>query len=229
MKKYIKLFEEFEINETVYQLGLGGGGVYSSRGDSSVKAKTISLLKSGKWERTAAGKWALEDAQRLADMWNAKDPSQIPGWIKTYATDKEGKFKPSNFISTTALIVAVLDETSKRESADWVEAGGARNQCFANSAKWAKENDGKAVGGICIPKDQLDKYSVESLVVHAFCEKDRKYYEVTFPNAGIAKNQIYWPLLTFNEKADEQEISQDIWSYALGLEDGVKEYIEKYL
>ena len=224
--KYVKLFEEFvnEINETVYQLGLGGGGKFGARGDSRVKSKVLSLLRSGKWMKTEAGKWAMEDAQRLTDMWNSKDPSELPGWMKSYSTDKEGKFKMSNFMKETAIIVAVLDETTKREKVIMESAGGARNMCFGNSAAWAKENGGKAIGGICMPQDKMKYYSAESLVVHAFVEKDRKYYDVTIATPAIVNSLVYWPLITF-DNADEKTIAEDTWSYALGIEEAVKEYI----
>ena len=60
--------------------------------------------------------------------------------------------------------------------------------------------------------------------MHAFVEKDKKYYEVTFPTASIVANVVYWPLLTI-KNGGETQISQDIWSYALGIEEGVTEYI----
>lgn len=224
---YVKTFKEFMLNETVYQLGIGGDGVYSNRINSSIKSKTISILKSRKWERTDAGKWALENAKRLADMWNAKDPDKIPSYIsKRWRYDSEGKVSMSSFISTTALIVAVLDVLSKKESAQWIQAGGTRNQCFANSIKWAQENEGKPIGGICIPKKQLGVYAVESLVVHAFSEKNRKFYEVTIPSVEVTKGLIYWPLITFDNNVTEEKVSQDIWTYALGIEEGVKEYVK---
>ena len=230
MKKHVKLFEEFanEINETVYQLGFDGSGKFAARGDSRVKSKTLSLLRSGKWMKTESGKWAMDKANELADMWNGKDPSELPGWIKGYITDKEGKFAMKNFISETAIIVAVLDEISKRESATMESAGGARNMCFDNSAEWAKENGGKAIGGICIDKKNMNYYSVESLIVHAFVEKDRKYFDVTISTPAVVNSLIYWPLITFDD-ADEKKIAEDTWSYALGIEEAVKEYVEKYL
>jgi hypothetical protein len=228
MKQYVKLFEEYSLNETIYQTGLGGGEMYASRGDSSVKSKTLSILKTGKWEKTESGKWALADAKRLADMWNAKDQSQWLNWFKDYSKDKEGKLEAKNFLNETAITVAVLDIMSKRESAEWLDAGGARSQCFANSIKWAEENSGKAIGGICIEKKNFTWYAHESLVVHAFCEKDKKYYEVTFPTPGLTKEVVYWPLITFG-KTSEMTLSKDIWSYALGIEEGVKEYIKKYI
>jgi hypothetical protein len=230
MKKHIKLFEEFanEINETVYQLGFDGSGKFAARGDSRVKSKVLSLLRSGKWEKNEAGKWAMDKAKELADMWNSKDPAELPGWIKSYSTDKEGKFKMNNFISKTAIIVAVLDEISKRESATMESAGGARNMCFGNSAEWAKNNDGKAIGGICIDKKKMAYYSPDSLVVHAFVEKGRKYYDVTITAPAIVNSLIYWPLITF-DNADEKKIAEDTWSYALGIEEAVDEYIQKYL
>ncbi len=230
MKKHIKMFEEFanEINETVYQLGFDGSGKFAARGDSRVKSKVLSLLRSGKWEKNEAGKWAMDEAKELAEMWSAKDPAELPGWMKSYSTDKEGKFKMGNFISKTAIIVAVLDEISKRESATMESAGGARNMCFGNSAEWAKNNDGKAIGGICIDKKNMNYYSVESLVVHAFVEKGRKYYDVTITAPAIVNSLIYWPLITF-DNADEKKIAEDTWSYALGIEEAVDEYVEKYL
>jgi hypothetical protein len=228
MRQHIQLFEEFTLNETIYQTGLGGGNMYSSKGDSSAKSKALSILKSGKWEKSEAGKWALAEAKRLAEMWNSKDPAALPNWAKDWKLNKEGKIDESNFLSVTALTVAVLDEISKRESAEWLNAGGARNQCFANSITWAEENGGKAIGGICMEKKKFAWYSVESLVVHAFCEKDKKYYEVTFPTPDITKDAVYWPLITFG-KTDERKLSQEIWSYAIGIEEAVKEYTEKYL
>jgi len=230
MKKHIKLFEEFanEINETVYQLGFDGSGKFAARGDSRVKSKVLSLLRSGKWMKTDSGKWAMDKANELADMWSSKDPAELPGWIKSYSTDKEGKFKMSNFISKTAIIVAVLDEISKRESATMESAGGARNMCFGNSAEWAKNNDGKAIGGVCIDKKNMNYYSVESLIVHAFVEKGGKYFDVTISAPAIVNSLIYWPLITF-DNADEKKIAEDTWSYALGIEEAVDEYLEKYL
>jgi hypothetical protein len=60
--------------------------------------------------------------------------------------------------------------------------------------------------------------------VHAFVEKDKKYYEVTFPTASTVANVVYWPLLTIKGESESQ-VPQDAWSYALGIEEGVTEYI----
>jgi len=228
--KYVKTFEDFQVsegfqclNETVYSTGLGGNLKYASGGSSPAKSKTLSILKSGKWKNTIAGKTALAQAEETAKRWNDEDPAKRPGWFKDYTVNKEGKLETANFISVSAVIVAVLDELAKNVDAEWVEAGGTRNQCFGNASRWADETGGNAIGCICMQKDQIGKYYVESLVVHAFGEKDGKYYEMTFPSATITKNTIYWPLITFN-KAGEQKISEDIWSYALGIEEAVKEH-----
>jgi len=228
MMKYFETFESFllkesNINETVYSTGLGGDRQYSRAGDASIKRKTLSILNTGKWKNTPSGKFTLTESKRLADMWNAKDPNSLPAFLKDYGKDAEGKLKESNFYSETALIVAVLDELAKRANVEWLNAGGARNQCFGNSAKWAAENEGTVIGGIAAEKDNLSKYFVESLIVHAFVEKDKKYYEVTFPPATTA-NVVYWPLLTIKSESESQ-VSQDAWSYALGIEEGVTEYI----
>jgi hypothetical protein len=223
--KYIKTYENFNaLNETVYSTGFGGDLVYSNRGDSAVKRKTLSILKSGKWMKTPAGKFALDEANSLADMWKERDPSTWPGFFKDYTKDIEGNLKYTNFLNQSALITCVLDELSKREDAVWVDAGLERNKCFHNAATWANENKETAIGGICIAKDQLDKFWVESLVVHAFCKKGSKYYEVTLPNEQLAAKQIYWPLLSF-KNSNEMEISEKIWSYAMGIEEGVNEYL----
>ena len=228
--KYVKSFQDFQVsegfqclNETVYSTGLGGNLKYASGGSSSAKSKTLSMLKSGKWKNTPAGKFALEQADKTAKHWNEQDPAKRPGWFKDYTVDKEGKLEATNFISVSAVIVAVLDEITKSVEAEWIEAGGARNQCFGNASKWSEETGGKAIGGICMKKDDIGKYYAESLIVHAFGEKNGKYYEMTFPSAIITKNIIYWPLITF-DKAGEKKISEDIWSYALGIEEAVKEH-----
>jgi len=227
--KYIKTYESFllaesNINETVYSTGLGGDRQYARAGDAAIKRKTLSILNTGKWKNTASGKYVLAEGKRLADMWNAKDSATLPAFLKDYGKDADGKLKESNFYSETALIVAVLDELTKRVNVEWLNAGGARSQCFGNSSKWAAENGGEVIGGIAAEKDNLNTYYVESLVVHAFVEKDKKYYEVTFPTASISANVVYWPLLTIKND-NENQISQDIWSYALGIEEGVTEYI----
>jgi len=228
--KYVKTFEDFQVsegfqylNETVYSTGLGGNVFYASKGDSSIRSKTLSMLKSGKWKNTAAGKTALTNAEESANHWNAQDPAKRPGWFKDFTVDAEGKMSSSNFISIQAVIVAILDELVKSVEAEWIEAGGTRNQCFGNAARWSEETGGKAIGGICMQKDEIGKYYGECLVVHAFGEKGGQYYEMTFPSAAITKNTIYWPLITFN-KAGEKKISEDIWSYALGIEEAVKEH-----
>jgi hypothetical protein len=229
--KYVKTFEDFQVsegfqqlNETVYSTGLGGNLKYASGGSSSAKSKTLSILKSGKWKNTPAGKFALEQADEIAKRWNDKDPAEKrPGWFKDYTVDKEGKLEAVNFISKTAVIAAVLDEITKSVEAEWIGGGGARNQCFGNASKWFEETGGKAIGGICMKKDDIGKYYAESLIVHAFGEKNGKYYEMTFPSETITKNIIYWPLITF-VRADEKKISEDIWSYALGIEEAVKEH-----
>ena len=74
----------------------------------------------------------------------------------------------------------------------------------------------------------MNYYSVESLIVHAFVEKDRKYFDVTISTPAVVNSLIYWPLITFDD-ADEKKIAEDTWSYALGIEEAVKEYVEKYL
>ena len=227
--KHVKTFEDFQVsnneclNETVYSTGLGGSLKYASSGDSSAKSKTFSILKSGKWKNTSAGKHALAQAEDAAKRWNDQDPAKRPGWFKDYTVDKEGKLEATNFINVSAVIVAILDEMTKSIEAEWVETGGARNQCFGNAARWAEETGGNALGGICMKKDDIGKYYVESLIVHAFGKKDGKHYEMTFPNERITKNIIYWPLITFG-KADEKKISEDIWSYAMGIEEGVTEH-----
>ena len=230
--KHVKLFEQFlsELNETVYQLGFDGSGMYASRGDSRVKSKTLALLKSGKWMKTESGKWAVEEGKRLADMWNSKDRSAWPIWLKSYPMDKDGKLNTKGFINKTAVIVAVLDEISKREKATADPDKGAHRFCFGNSADWSKKNGGQAIGGICMRQDATKFYSPESLVVHAFVKKSGKYYDVTVA-PGIVTSLIYWPLITFDD-ADEMKIAKDTWSYALGIEEAVEEYIgfsEKYL
>ncbi len=227
--KFIKTYESFlltesNINETVYDIGLDGRFQYARIGDPSVKRKTLSILNTAKWKNSISGKFTLAESKRLADMWNAKDINTLPGFIKDYNKDAEGKLKESNFYSETALTVAVLDELTKRSNVEWLNAGGARSQCFGNSLKWATENKGLVVGGICANKDILNRYSVDSLIVHAFVGKDKKYYEVTFPTANTVADVIYWPLLAIKDK-NETQISQDIWSYALGIEEGVIEYI----
>lgn len=227
--KFVKTYESFlltesNINESVYDTGLDGRFQYSRAGDASIKRKTLSILNTGKWKNTISGKYTITESKRLADMWNAKDPNAIPAFIKDYSKDNEGKLKESNFYSETALTVAVLDELVKRANVEWLNAGGARSQCFGNSLKWVAEHKGIVVGGICAKKDILTRYSVDSLVVHAFVEKDKKYYEVTFPTASTSADVIYWPLLTIKDK-NETQISQDVWSYALGIEEGVTEYI----
>jgi hypothetical protein len=229
--KYVKTFESFLnenfLFETVYQLDMGGRGNYGSI-DNSVKNKVIAILKSGKWMKTEAGKTAVNDAKENAEHWNSKDPSSRPAWAqKEWKFSKDGKVEESTFLKPTALIVAVLDEMTKREIATWINAGGSRNQCFGNAAKWAEENGGNAIGGICMKKDSIGKYYAESLVVHAFGEKEGKYYEMTFPTEGLTKDIIYWPLISLS-KTNEKTLSQDIWSYALGIEEGVKEYIDKH-
>jgi hypothetical protein len=223
--KYVKTYESFLLTEeTVYSTGLGSSRQYAKTGDAAVKRKTLAILNTGKWKNTASGKYTIAESKRLADMWNAKDPSQLGAWMKDYAKDADGKLKESNYYSETALIVAVLDELTKRAKVEWLNAGGARSQCFGNSSKWAAENKGKVIGGIVAEKEITNRYNVESLVVHAFVEKDKKYYEVTFPTASTVANVIYWPLLEIKNE-NETQISQDIWSYALGIEEGVKEYI----
>ena len=223
--KYIKTYESFLLTEdTVYSTGLGGDRQYARTGDASIKRKTLSILNTGNWKNTISGKYTLTESKRLADMWNAKDSATLPAFLKDYGKDADGKLKESNFYSETALIVAVLDELTKRVNVEWLNAGGARSQCFGNSSKWAAENEGEVIGGIAAEKDSLNTYYVESLVVHAFVEKDKKYYEVTFPTASTVANVVYWPLLTI-KNGGETQISQDIWSYALGIEEGVTEYI----
>ena len=227
--KYIKTFEDYQVsedfslNETVYSTGLGGNLKYASGGDSSAKSKALSILKSGKWKNTSAGKHALVYAEDTAKRWNAQDPAKRPGWFKDFTVDKEGKLEAINFISASAVIVAILEEMTKSIEAEWVKAGGARNQCFGNAARWAEEMSGNAIGGICMEKDDIGKYYVESLIVHAFGEKNGKYYEITFPSEKITKNIIYWPLIAFG-KTKEKKISEDTWSYALGIEEAVKEH-----
>ena len=218
--KLVKSYEQF-IAEAGFK---GGERQYSRVGDVAIKRKTLSILNTGKWKNTVSGKYTLAEGKRLADTWNAKDSATLPVFLKDYGKDDEGKLKESNFYSKTALIVAVLDELTKRANVEWLNAGGARNQCFGNSSKWAAENEGEVIGGIAAEKDIFTSYSVESLVVHAFVEKDKKYYEVTFPTASTVANVIYWPLLAI-ENGSETQISQDIWSYALGIEEGVTEYI----
>jgi hypothetical protein len=228
--KYIKTFKDFQVsegfqymNETVYSTGLGGNVKYASGGSSSAKSKTLSILKSGKWKNTLAGKTALAQAEENAKHWNDQNPTKRPGWFKDFTVDKEGKLEAVNFISKTAVIAAVLDELVKNVDAEWVEAGGAGNQCFGNASRWADETGGNAIGCICMQKDEIGKYYGECLVVHAFGKKDGKYYEMTFPSARITKNTIYWPLITFY-KAGEMKIAEDTWSYALGIEEAVKEH-----
>lgn len=226
--KYIKTFESFSINEdTVFDTGLGGNLQYATSGDPAVKKKTLSILSSGKWMKTPSGKYAIAEAKRLTDMWNAKDPSTHPRWFSEYSKDSEGKLKESNFLSVTALIVSVLDELTKRQSATWANYQGTRSQCFRNSAEWANETGGTPIGGIVAKSEILKRYSVGELVVHAFGEKDNKYYELTFPTAGLTADIIYWPLISFKND-NELKISKDIWSYALGIEEGVGEYIKDY-
>jgi hypothetical protein len=201
--------------------------MYASSGKSSVKNDTLSILKSGSWTKTEAGKTAIDNAKKSAELWNSKDSSNRPAWSKEWKTSKDGKIKESNFIDLSALIVAVLDKISKRKSAIWINAGGARNQCFGNASRWAEETGGNAIGGICMNKNSIGKYSVESLVVHAFGEKGGTYYEMTFPTESLTKEIIYWPLISLS-KTNEKTLSHDIWSYALGIEEGVKEYIDKH-
>lgn len=216
------------LTETVYGVGLGGGGVYSSKGDPSTKAKTISILKSGAWKNSEAGKFAIKQSKELADYWNSKDPESWPAWFKRdYAFDEEGKLKEINFLSIPALIVAVLDQMTNRVSAEWVGIKGKRNQCFQNAINWALEIGGNPVGGIVLPKEQVGKYYVDRIIVHAFTEKAGQYYEVTFPEKGITDNVIYWPLITFNkDTTSESKVSSTTWSYALGIEEGIKEYFK---
>jgi hypothetical protein len=223
--KYVKTYESFLLTEeTVYSTGLGSSRQYAKVGDAAIKRKTLAILNTGKWKNTPSGKYTIAESKRLAAMWNAEDPSKLGAWMKDYAKDADGKLKESNYYSETALIVAVLHELTKRVKVEWLNAGGARSQCFGNSSKWAAENKGKVIGGIVAEKEITNRYNVESLVVHAFVEKDKKYYEVTFPTASTVANVIYWPLLEIKNE-NETQISQDIWSYALGIEEGVKEYI----
>ena len=97
--KYVKTYESFlydsSLNETVYQLGFDGSGKMVSRGDSGVKAKTLSLLRSGKWMKNEAGKWAMDKATELTDMWNSKDQSELPGWIKGNSIELVVSYPPT--------------------------------------------------------------------------------------------------------------------------------------
>jgi hypothetical protein len=223
--KYVKTYESFNpLNETIYSTGLGGNLMYAKSGDSAVKRKTLSILKTSKWMKTPVGKSALAEADRLANMWKEKDPSTWPGWFKDYKKDAEGFITSSNFLSQTALTVCVLDEISKREKATWVNAQLQRSQCFGNATVWAAENDAKTIGGIVLEKKNLNTLYSDSLVVHAFCEKGNKYYEVTFPTPGITADVIYWPLITFSNP-NEMKVAEETWSYALGIEEGVQEYL----
>ena len=228
--KYIKTFESFSINEdTVFDTGLGGNLRYATSGDPTVKKKTLAILSSGKWMKTPSGKYTITESKRIADMWNAKDPSTLPNWMSDYAKNAEGKLKESNFLSVTAIIVSVLDELTKRQNATWADYQGTRAQCFRNSAEWANETGGTPIGGIVAKSEILKRYGVEELVVHALGEKDKKYYELTFPTASLTADIIYWPLISFSND-NELKISKDTWSYALGIEEGVEEYIkDKYL
>lgn len=227
--KYIKTFESFSLNEdTVYDTGLGGVLQYATSGDPLVKKKTLSILSSGKWMKTPSGKYAITEAKKIADMWNAKDPNTHPGWFSEYVKDSEGRLKESNFLSKTAIIVSLLDELTKRQTAIWANYQGARSQCFRNSAEWASETGGTPVGGIVAKSEILKRYSVEDLIVHAFGEKDNKYYELTFSSARLTDDIIYWPLISFKND-NELKIAKDTWSYALGIEEGVEEYIKKNL
>lgn len=226
--KPIKLFEEFYkesmLNETVYSTGLDGMDLYSVVGDLNIKKKTIQFLKTEKWQKTDEGKFAMGEAQKIANIWNLKDPSLHPKWFSEYTTDIDGKLKPSNFISVTALIVAVLNHLSKPVKAEWLDSGLKRNYCFDNSAQWATRNNGTPIGGICIPKSAIQTYKTDTLVVHAFVQKDNKYYEVTIPSAKVTADTIYWPLIQFDQTIGPK-ISKDIWSLSLGIEEGVKEYL----
>ena len=221
--KPIKLFEEFikddTLNETVYSSGLGGTQVYSD-----IKKKTIKVLETQKWQKTNEGKFAISEANKLAKIWNLKDPSQHPIWFSEYTKEANGDLKPSNFISVTALIVAVLNSMFKPVSVEWLDSGLKRNHCFDNSIEWATQNNGTAIGGICMPKDAINQYNAESLIVHAFVKRDNKYFEVTIPNSSITNNIIYWPLTTFKLTTGDQ-ISKQIWSLSLGIEEGVREYL----
>lgn len=226
--KYIKTFESFSINEdTIYDTGLGGNLQYATSGDPAIKKKTISILSSGKWMKSPSGKYAIAEAKKIADMWNAKDPSTLHSWMSDYERNSEGKLKESNFLSKTAIIVSVLDELTKRQKVTWADYQGTRSQCFRNSAEWADKTGGTPIGGIVAKSEILKRYGVEELVVHAFGEKDNKYYELTFPTAGLTADIIYWPLISFKND-NELKIAKDIWSYALGIEEGVDEYIKDY-
>lgn len=226
--KHIKEFNEFineiTLNETVYSSGLGGNLIYANHINSDAKQKALQILNTHNWQKTNEGKFAISEAEKLANMWNAKDQSTQPKWFNEYKRNVNGDLTYSNFINVTTLTVVVLNKLSKQVQVEWIDTYGTRNRCFDNSANWANENSGIAIGGICMSKDAINKYYVESLVVHAFTKKDNTYYEVTFPNAKITHNNIYWPLINFN-KTSGDVISKDIWSYALGIEEGVKEYI----
>lgn len=227
--KYIKTFESFSINEgSVYDTGLGGDLQYATSGNSVVKKKTLSILSSGKWMKTPSGKYAITEAKRLADMWNAKDSNAHPRWFSEFDKDRDGRLKESNFLSKTAIIVSVLDELAKRQKAIWADYQGTRSQCFRNSAEWASETGGTPIGGIIAKSEITKRYGVGQLIVHAFGEKDNKYYELTFPTASLTADIIYWPLISFKSD-NELKIAKDIWSYALGIEEGVEEYIKKNL
>jgi hypothetical protein len=215
---------ESSINETVYNSGLGGDLVYSKTGDSSIKRKTIGILKSKKWMKTQVGKNMLDEADRLANMWKERNPSTWPIHFKDYKKDADGFVKPSNFIKATGLIVCVLDEISKRENATWVDAKLRRGHCFGNATEWAFKNEAKTIGGIIIETGNLNILSTESLVVHAFCEKGNNYYEVTIPTPGRTAEVIYWPLITYSNP-NEMKVAEETWSYALGIEEGANEYL----
>lgn len=234
--KPTKTFEEWKvskesfcdknINETVFSTGLGGNLNYGNQINNKTKLEVINWLKTEKWQKTEPGKFAINQAKELSKMWNNKGADNLPLWAKEWSV-KDGIIEDRNFLSVTALIVAYLDNITKRQSATWIDSGLQQNLCFRNAIQWSNENDTIPVGGIIIERKNLKTYYVESLVCHAFVEnKQQKFIEVTAPRIKT-EGLIYWKL--FEYTGDHvNEFSELIWNEAISIEEGVKEYIEKH-
>lgn len=224
---YIKKFKQFLNEDTVYSTGLGHDlRIYSDKPDKNFYDKCIKILEDGKWKSSEVAKLAFSEAERIAEMWNSTPEDKWPVWAKSgpYTWElKDGKPKAKNFLSVSKIILAVSNMIVEPVKADSVDHEFRQNRCFEYSIKWSKQNSGKAIGGICAPLS-IEKVYTETIVVHAFCEKDARYYDPTF-GKDIAKKLIYYPFFEYNGTSD-REFSEMCWQYALGIEKAVKQFLD---
>jgi len=214
--------KKYSLNEYIFSTGLSGNK-YSSDIILEFKNEVLNYLDKGTWKKTPEIKQMFTEAERRLKMWSEKKPKDWPGWFKHFKRNEDGTLSIYNFTNPSAISYIFLKETigehgaiSIKPSKNW------RTECFFQSIEYKNEHpEFNIVGGIIIKNDNKKNICLENLVVHAFNEKNRKYYDPTF-SQQLVEQLTYFPLFLY-EGDSEDELAKMCWKYANSIEAAIEE------